>query len=266
MKNQCQTRYPVLMVHGLGFRDWKHINYWGRIPGTLESRGAKVFYGHQDSWGTIEENAFCIRKSLLAALRETGAEKVNIIAHSKGGLDARYLISTLGMGKNVASLTTVSTPHHGSKTMDMLYRFPGWMFRAAGWFVNLYFRILGDKSPDFAHASRQVTTGACRRFNEDNPDFPGVYYQSYAIAMKRPSSDFLMVIPSFVTGLIEGENDGIVAVSSAAWGNFRGVVRPSGNRGISHPDIVDIRRHNIGDFDPREFYSGIVEDLKNRGF
>lgn len=266
METRCKTRYPILMVHGLGFRDRKYLNYWGRIPGTLESRGATVFYGNQDSWGTIEENARCIRESLLKALEETGAEKVNIIAHSKGGLDSRYLISSMNMGEKVASLTTVSTPHHGSKTMDMLYRFPKWLFKVAGWFVDLYFRILGDKSPNFAHASEQITTEACERFNADNPDFEGVYYQSYGVAMKRPASDFIMTIPSFVVGLVEGENDGVVAVSSASWGEFKGIVRPSGNRGISHPDIVDIRRHNVGDFDPREFYSGIVEDLKNRGF
>lgn len=265
MENRCQTRYPILLVHGLGFRDRKYLNYWGRIPKALESRGASVFYGNQDSWGTIEENALCIRESLLAALKETGAEKVNIIAHSKGGLDARYLISTLNMGEHVASLTTVSTPHHGSKTMDKLYRLPNRMFRVAGWFVDLYFRILGDKSPDFAHASRQITTEACNRFNIDNPDLPGIYYQSYGVSMKRPTSDMIMIIPRIVVGLVEGESDGIVAVASAPWGEYKGVVRPSGNRGISHADIVDIRRYNCGDFDPREFYSGIVEDLKNRG-
>lgn len=265
MENQCRTRYPILLVHGFGFRDRKYLNYWGRIPKTLESRGAAVFYGHQDSWGTIEENALCIQKSLLRALEETGAEKVNIIAHSKGGLDARYLISSLNMGEQVASLTTVSTPHHGSKTMDKLYRLPKWLFRTAGRFVDLYFRILGDKSPNFAHASYQVTTSACDKFNEDNPDCAGVYYQSYGVSMKRPTSDMIMILPRLVVGHFDGESDGIVAVSSAVWGNDKGVVRPSGNRGISHADIVDIRRHNCGAFDPREFYAGIVADLKEKG-
>ena len=28
----CKTRYPILMVHGVFFRDYRYINYWGRIP------------------------------------------------------------------------------------------------------------------------------------------------------------------------------------------------------------------------------------------
>lgn len=266
MGNRCSTRYPILMVHGLGFRDWKYINYWGRIPKALKGQGASVFFGNQDSWGSIEENAITLRRTVLRILNETGAEKVNIIAHSKGGLDARYMISSLGMGDKVASLTTVSTPHHGSETMDILRRLPLWMFKAVGWFVNLYYRILGDKSPNFVRASKQLSTETCRRFNRDNPDCKGVYYQSYAVAMKNPMSDIVMFIPNLVIGIAEGENDGIVAVSSAVWGDFRGVVRSSTRRGVSHPDIVDFRRRKCGDFDPREFYIGIAEQLKNKGF
>ena len=46
-------------------------------------------------------------------MQKTGCGKVNIIAHSKGGLDSRYAISKLGSDKYVASLTTINTPHHG---------------------------------------------------------------------------------------------------------------------------------------------------------
>ena len=59
-----------------------------------------------------------IKRSILEVLTKTGAEKVNLIAHSKGGMEARYMIKVLGMNTHVASLTTISTPHHGSKTMD----------------------------------------------------------------------------------------------------------------------------------------------------
>ena len=52
------------MVHGMGFRDRKHLCYWGRIPKALESRGANVFFGHQDAVGSVEGNADTIAKSL----------------------------------------------------------------------------------------------------------------------------------------------------------------------------------------------------------
>lgn len=113
-------KYPILLVHGMGFRDDNIINYWGRIPKVFENDGNKVFYGNQDSNGTIEDNAFVLKNRIETIINETGAERLNVIAHSKGGLDIRYAISSLGMGKYIASLTTVSTPHNGSKTIDKL--------------------------------------------------------------------------------------------------------------------------------------------------
>ena len=36
-------RYPILLVHGMGFRDYKHVGYWGRIPKALERKGCTVY-------------------------------------------------------------------------------------------------------------------------------------------------------------------------------------------------------------------------------
>jgi triacylglycerol lipase len=267
----CATKYPILLVHGTGFRDRRYLNYWGRIPAALEQNGATLFYGNQDSWGSIEHNAAVVRDSLLRVLAETGCEKVNIIAHSKGGLEARYMISSLGMAEYVASLTTVATPHHGSKTMDLLLRLPVWMFRVAAFFTNSAFRMLGDQNPDFFTASRQFSTAYMESFNAQNPDAPSVHYQSYAAVMKNPFSDLIMFWPNLCVGLLEGENDGLVTPESAAWANFRGVLRGKTSRGVSHPDEVDIRRMNLsrkpgeGVADIREVYTAIVSELRQMG-
>ena len=269
----CATRYPILLVHGAGFRDRKLLRYWGRIPKALEQRGARVYYGRQDAWGSVERNAAAVKASLENILAGTGCEKVNIIAHSKGGLDARYMISSLGLASRVASLTTIASPHNGSKTVDMLCRLPGFLFKLAAFFANLFFRIAGDKKPDFYTASRQFTTEKMAAFNERNPDAPGVYYQSYAAVMKSPFSDILMFWPCLAVGLVEGENDGLVTPASAAWGNFRGVLHGATGRGISHPDEVDARRMNFarrarggGVSDIRQVYIDIVAELKEMGF
>jgi len=267
------TRYPILMVHGAGFRDCKRPRYWGRIPKALEQQGARLFYGHQDAWGSVERNAAALKASLEKILAETGCGKVNVIAHSKGGLDARYMISSLGMAGHVASLTTVATPHHGSKTVDMLCRLPKLLFRLAAFFVNLVFRLLGDKKPDFYRAARQFTTAEMAAFNARSPDAPGVYYQSYAAVMKSPFSDILLFWPCLLVGLVEGESDGMVTPASAAWGNFRGALRGAARRGISHTDEVDARRMNFsrraregGVNDIRQVYIGIAWQLKEMGF
>ena len=45
----CATKYPILMVHGVFFRDFRYLNYWGRIPAELEKNGARIFYGNRQS-------------------------------------------------------------------------------------------------------------------------------------------------------------------------------------------------------------------------
>lgn len=80
----------------------------------------------------MEENAGILREKIFEILRENGEEKVNIIAHSKGGLDSRYLISGLHMAPYVASLTTICTPHRGSMLADLLMKLPDFLYRGSG--------------------------------------------------------------------------------------------------------------------------------------
>ncbi len=62
MSERCKTKYPIVFIHGTGFRDFRHIIYWGRIPKALIRERADIYYGNQDSWGTIEYNANIIKK------------------------------------------------------------------------------------------------------------------------------------------------------------------------------------------------------------
>lgn len=271
----AELKYPILMVHGMGFRDGKFIGYWGRIPKILEENGAKIYYGGQDSNGSIESNARQLETALNKALADSGAEKVNIIAHSKGGLEARYLISTMGYEDKVASLTTVSTPHNGSVTVDKLIKHTRPAVRFGCRAADLWFRILGDKNPDTYGAVKAFETSSAELFNKNNPDSGKVYYQSYACVMKKPVSDVFMSWSWLVVNHFEGENDGLLSPAATKWTNFRGVRSGSGGRGISHCDEVDMRRHRFSSrkaeeahdvSDITELYLEIAEDLRLRGF
>lgn len=262
----CATRYPLLLVHGIGFRDLRYFNYWGRIPRELKRNGAVIYYGNQEALGTIAYNAEDIRKRILQIREETGAEKVNIIAHSKGGLDARCAITTLGMSPYVASLTTMNTPHRGCRFVNYACRLPEGFYRfVAGCFDRTFARF-GDKAPDFYTATHQFATEASVRFNENTPDMPGVYYQSYTSKMRNPFSHLLLSIPYCLIRPLEGENDGLVSVESAKWGEFRGVFSNQRLRGISHGDIIDLTRQDYRSFDVLETYVRIVAELKEKGF
>ena len=271
MSGRCQTKYPLVLLHGAGFRDLKWPVYWGRIPGALEKEGAKVYYGLQDCWASVETNAASIAARIDEILESSCAEKVNIIAHSKGGLDARMAASSFGCGGKIASITTIATPHRGSKTIDMLFRLPRPMWNTAAFAVNNWIRLIGDKKPDFMKLCEGLTTENMQVFNKNNPDVSGVFYQSVACVMRSPLSDINLSTANAVLKRIEGENDGLVSVESARWGEKFTVLRPNTLRGISHLDAIDLRRSPFskksgdGVSDICDFYTELVEDLKKRG-
>ena len=262
----CKTKYPLVLVHGVGFRDLKYINYWGRIPKELIRNGATVYYGNQEAWGTVEYNAKDIKNKIIDILKETGCEKVNIIAHSKGGLDSRYMISKLDMGDYVASLTMISSPHRGCKFVDIACKIPDKIYKAIARFFDKHYRLIGDKNPDFYTASRQFSTYHSKKFNEEVKDVEQVYYQSYTSVVNNIFSDYVVAIPYILVKLTEGENDGLVSVDSAKWGEFKGILRNKPMRGISHGDIIDLRRDDYKGFDVIEKYVEIVSELKNMGY
>lgn len=241
--DSCATRWPLLLVHGIGFRDNWRLRYWGRIPEALTARGASVHYGFQDAWGSVEDNARFLQNTLFAVLEQTGQDKVNIIAHSKGGLDTRRLAAQKDCTPHIASITTMSSPHAGSRAMDALMRIPAPLFKAMGVIVNACFRLLGDTHPNFYNVCRQLTTASMQDFNRRYPLPDTLWCQSYAGVMNKLSEDVLMAVFYLFVRHFEAPNDGLVSVDSASsFGLFRGVVRDRAGRGVSHSDLVDRRR------------------------
>ncbi|MCI8554898.1 MAG: triacylglycerol lipase [Clostridiales bacterium] len=264
---RCHTRYPLLLVHGVFFRDWQYFNYWGRIPKELQRNGAQVYYGGQQSAAPVAVSGAELCAQVKELVERTGCGKVNIIAHSKGGLDARYAVSCLGIAPLVASITTVNTPHRGCVWAEKLLAaapkpLAAWLARR----YNALFSRLGDDSPDFLGAVNSLTASACAQLNEQAPDQEGVFYQSVTSRMRRPSGDgFPLNVSYRLVRHFEGDNDGLVSPASAVWGNDLGVLEPKGRRGISHGDMIDLHRAELPDFDVREFYVDLASGLKERG-
>lgn len=264
----CKTQYPILMVHGIFFRDWKNFNYWGRVPKVLEENGAVIHYGSHQSSASVEQCAQELQQCITDIVRETGCEKVNIIAHSKGGLDARYAISVLGMAPQVASLTSINTPHLGCNYVRKLLRLiPQKSIAFIGKKYESLYTKLGDDNPDFFSGLQGLTDQECARLGALMPDDPDILYQSVASRMKSHSSAMFPLNVGY--GLIKffggGDNDGLVSTASMAWGDFLGVLSTKSGQGISHGDMIDLTRKNIPGFDVCEFYVDLVSKLKLRG-
>ena len=269
----CKTLYPIMLVHGMGFRDGK-ICYWGRIPEVLRKNGSEIYFGCQDANGSIEENAVTLSENLEKILEKSGAEKVNIIAHSKGGLEARYMISSLGKADKIASLTTISTPHNGSVTMDKIMKIPNFLLKTGSAVTDFIKRISGDEKPDTYRCLEELCTSYARDFNEKNPDSPKVVYRSCAFVMKSVFSDIFMGFPYLTVKILDGKSDGFLTPEEVTHGEFLGVFTGSGRRGISHCDEVDMRRKNFSRKIPSdiheisditEFYKKLVSGLREIG-
>ena len=264
----CKTKYPLLLVHGVFFRDYRYINYWGRIPRELRRNGARIYYGCHQSAAAVEDSGKELAERIRAIIAETGCEKVNIIAHSKGGLDSRAAIAHQGMGPYVATLTTINTPHRGCIFAEyLLGKVPQAARRKIADTYNATLRRLGDEDPDFLAAVTDLTASACERRNAVTPDDPGVVYESVMSYCRRAGhGKFPLNMTHPIVRHFDGKNDGLVSVDSAKWGSRFTLLEPCGKRGISHGDVVDLNRENIPGFDVREFYVELVADLKRRGY
>ena len=264
----CATKYPIVMVHGVFFRDFKYVNYWGRIPKELETNGASIFYGNQPSAASVADSAAILAERIRQILSETGAEKVNIIAHSKGGLDCRYAIAHLGIADFVASLTTVNTPHRGCLFADyLLTKIPSDTQDSVAHAYNTVLGKLGEPEADFLAAVNDLTDSACKQRDLEMPTPEGIYCQSIgSVLTKAGGGKFPLNFSYHLVNHFSGENDGLVSEDSFAWGEKYTLLRSPGKRGISHGDMIDLNRENIPGFDVREFYVELVKDLKDRGF
>ncbi len=264
----CATKYPILMVHGVFFRDFRYFNYWGRIPKALEDNGARIFYGEHQSAASVETSGHEIAERILNIVAETGCDKVNIIAHSKGGLDCRYALHLPSIAEHVATLTTVSTPHRGCEFADyLLTRIPQAEQHAVAKTYNAALLKLGDPNPDFLAAVRNLTASYCKEFNDKYPDAAGVLYQSVGSNLNKAGGGrFPLNFTYHLARHFDGVNDGLVSEKSFPWGETFQMLTVNGTRGISHGDMIDLNRENIPEFDVREFYVQLVAKLKQSGY
>ncbi len=264
----CACKYPLLMVHGVFFRDFRYLNYWGRIPEQLMKNGATVFYGNQQSAASVERCGQELAARIKEICEQTGCGKVNVIAHSKGGLDTRMAIAKYGAGPYVASVTTINTPHRGCEFADYLLSKIGekHQTRVAHMYESAL-RKLGDPSPSFLEAVNDLTSTSCARLNEEMPDPEGIYCQSVGSKLNHAySGRFPLNFSTFLVHHFDGPNDGLVGAKSFCWGKDYQFLISKGRRGISHGDMIDLNRENFDGFDVREFFVQLVAGLKNKGF
>lgn len=187
MSQGSATRYPLVLVPGmLGFVRFVLYPYWYGIVPALRQGGARVFAVQVSPLNSNEVRGEQLLARIEEILRETGAEKVNLIGHSQGSLTARYAAAK--RPDRVASVTSVAGPNHGSELADYLHEhYPHNSLRgrllcillrfiaALMWLLETGCR--GPKFPVDIHASHHsLTTQGVALFNQRYPQgLPGAW-------------------------------------------------------------------------------------------
>jgi len=118
--NTAKTQYPIVLAHGAAGFDqlFGVVDYFYGIRSALQSKGATVFTTEVSQLNSTEERGEQLLAQIETIVAITGKSKVNLIGHSHGGLDIRYVASV--RPDLVASVTTVATPHKGAELADFL--------------------------------------------------------------------------------------------------------------------------------------------------
>lgn len=175
--NYTQTRYPVVLVHGmLGFdRLFGVLDYFYRVPEELRAGGARVYVANVSSANSSELRGEQLIRELDTLKALYGHQKFNLLGHSHGGPTIRYVASV--RPDLVASVTSVGAPHTGSKVADGVDAIapPGSPQNIlAANFVNALANFIeflsGDRDPSNALAAlKSLSTRGATAFNTRHP-------------------------------------------------------------------------------------------------
>jgi triacylglycerol lipase len=231
------------------------------------AKGCKVFETEVNAVQTSEFRGKQLAAQIRQILTSSGAAKVNIIAHSQGGLDARYAIAAEGVSAQVASLSTLSTPHLGTPIADQSLQMTGPLAQSAmSVMLNFMGRTMNGQTqdPDTKAAVQSLTVEyMTKTFNAKYPNVPSVYYQSWSAITGNGTQDRMKTMMGISHSLLNsaaGPNDGVVPETSARWGTFRATLH------ADHLDLIGYKLLDFGGFDHLKFLETTFIELKQKGF
>jgi triacylglycerol lipase len=253
----------IILAHGvLGFGEvipgnLQRVNYFNEVKEHLEGRfsGVEVLTPTVDFRGSIETRG----PQLADAIRDAGGP-VHVIAHSMGGLDARWAIANRAAEtKDVLSLVTIGTPHRGSEVADAIVERRPPLFSVLPRFVIDQLRALGPALVD-------LTTARGAEFDGATDDRQGITCLEIAGDASHAGHESLLFQTAAMLGHMTGQaNDGVVTLASATrQGRHLFAIWPFDHGGeigwtldVLVPAFLRPRKH-------LPLYDAIVEELHRR--
>jgi triacylglycerol lipase len=257
----------IVLMHGmLGFGRILGVDYFNGVAEHLTSAfpRANVLTTTVSPIGTVERRAGDAARQIAGPLGATtleAAKPIHIIAHSMGGLDARFLVSRNieNLQGRIRTVICLGTPHLGSPVASLLdianpfERFP----------LARHDSKLIDELRAKTNAVHDLSGEAAVQFDIDNPDVSTVHY--YDVAGIGRDALFPTSVVFHLTYLLvaayEGRNDGLVSFASAT--------RKRPPAAVWHADHADMVGHDLNGptpqsrpaFDYLSAYDGLVREL-----
>lgn len=281
----AKTKSPIVLVHGfLGADSYLGIiDYWYGIESYIEDKGGTVYVTETSAANSsaVRGEQLIVQLDQLRAIRGKPAEKYNLIGHSQGGLDVRYVAGV--RPDLVASLTTVGSPHTGVDFVDQFGGDIDGLIDFLGGAVEILWGLLGNDNPtDMQAALAQFSPAAIAAFNAD-PVFgkgmpashcgegeavsqtPAGPRRNYSWTGDDPYTNVLDPLdPLFaiVSLLFDEPNDGLVGVCAAHFGD---VLRDDYR--MNHLDEVNqlLGVTALFETDPKTVFRNHANRLKNAG-
>ncbi|EIW68895.1 hypothetical protein TREMEDRAFT_68852 [Tremella mesenterica DSM 1558] len=267
-------KYPLVFCHGLLGFDYigpaslppLQISHWRGIREVLEANGCDVLITRVPATSSIKDRAAILEEAISERYPH---QKINLIGHSMGGLDCRFLVSEFPNKRfTPVSLTTISTPHRGSPFADYVIDNVIGRERLTS-LLSLMETFRLPQSGD-GTAFEALGTRSMQEFNALILDRPDVKYYSWGASFEPGLLDTFRW-PHSVVLAKEGPNDGLVSVQSAQWGEYRGTLL-----GVNHLDLVGWVNHvryalsgwtgKPITFKPATFYLEVADYLAEQGF
>lgn len=246
----ARCRYPILLLHGLfGFVERRigplRLEYFRGVVPYLETTGNQVYTIAVHPVQTIEFRSRQIAK-FIENHPTLSTSRINLVGHSMGGVDGRFLISRLDPEHRIASLTTVASPNRGSWLADIVDSLPLIRKPAARWLPGLH-----------ELSERNMT-----QLNTELPDREDVSYFSIPTATRFLTCTPLMWPLYLLLRVHGGPNDGQVSEYSGTWGEVIEVAQSD------HFEIIGLRLgfNWIFPYDHLALYGRVARTLAGRGF
>jgi triacylglycerol lipase len=260
-----QLSYPVLICHGYG--GFSMLMKPSPIHDScmrLRSYGIHAFAPNIVPYAKIDVRAEQWAEVIVQLKQKYGYDKLNVVAHSMGGLDMRHAITHCSMAGSVASLTTIAAPHRGTSLADIILTTPDLVKeKLSEWMNWLGENIFPSKKSNAAAAVEQLTTTyVTEEFNPNTPDIDEVQYFSVTAAVGKGTKHPLNPIYRVQNQLIyqrEGMNDSFVTINSALWGEHLGTW------GVSHLEQIDIQVSKERKPLVEDLWKEIANNLQRKG-